>query len=305
MTASVTVIFSKESESKIPPIGLCSPTTISIGVVSVMETLEVCLPGPAESSLIDVPCSVMVLVLVVVILVEVEDSGDRLDENDRPGDVGESKDNIDVIVEGDVSDSALAFDVEDVTYETFETVLDPDPTDSDVSLMMLLDATDGDVEPKENDDNVCEVDGDITVVSEDSSGSSIILDVYVVDVLTMDTFEPPDLFVGSVSSCFVVVVEEDAAADGDVNNEDVTIDAGDGTVLVLNVNVEDFTEVSGCLPESVVDSLIADVGLSNFADSVPLFDVIVVDFTEDAFETVECFVEEKELCLVWSLILSG
>lgn len=309
MTASVIVIFSRASESKTPPIGLCSPTTISIGVVRVMETLEVCFPGSAESPLIDELCSVMVVVLVVVILEEVEDSGDRLDEYDRSEDVGESKDNVDVKVDGDESCPALAFDVEDVTYDIFETVLESEPADSDVSLMMLLDASDGDVEPRDNDDNVWEADGEIIVIREDSSGSSIILDVYVVDVLTMDTFDPPDLFVGSASPCFVVVVVvvEDAAAVGDVrtDNDDVAIDAGDGSELVLNVNVEDFTEASGSLPGSVVASLLDDVGISNVREDVPdsvlLLDVIVVD----TFETVGCLVDENKLCLVWSLIVSG
>lgn len=122
----------------------------------------------------------------------------------------------------------------------------------------------------------------------------------------MDTFDPPDLFVGSASTYFVVVVD-DAEAGGDVrtDNDEVAIDAGDGSELVLKVNVEDFTEASGSLLESAVESLIDNVGISivreDLPDSVLLLDVIVVD----TFETVECFVEEYELCLVWSLIVSG
>lgn len=177
MTASVIVIFSRQSESKMPPTGVCSPTTISIGVVRVMETLEFCLLGPAESSLIEVLCSVMVVVLVVVIREEVDDSGDRLDEYDMSENVGESKDNVDVNVDEDVSGSALPFDVEDVTYEIFETVLDSDPADSDVSLNMLLEANDGDVGPADNDDNVCEA------VFDSSSVWNASVDLEIADCL--------------------------------------------------------------------------------------------------------------------------
>lgn len=135
--------------------------------------------------------------------------------------------------------------------------------------------------------------------------------MYVVDLFTMDTFDPAGLFVESNTPCFVVVVVEDTAADGDVrtDNDDVATDAGDGSVLVLNVNVEDFTEASDPLPESVVESLTGDVGRSDVhvdvADPVLLLDVIVLDFTEDIFDTVECFVEEDKPCLAWSLIVSG
>lgn len=96
----------------------------------------------------------MVVVLVVVILEEVEDSGDRLDEYDRSEEVGESRDNVDVKVDGDESCPALAFDVEEVTYDILENFPDSGPADSDISLMMLLDARDGDVGPRDKDENV-------------------------------------------------------------------------------------------------------------------------------------------------------
>lgn len=108
-TASVIVIFSRESVSKMPPIGFCSVRTISIGVAKVTDTLEVCLPESGESSLIDVRCSVMVVVLVVVIFDEVGDSGDRTVENDVSEGVVETEDNVDV--REDVLGSPLVFNV--------------------------------------------------------------------------------------------------------------------------------------------------------------------------------------------------
>lgn len=135
--------------------------------------------------------------------------------------------------------------------------------------------------------------------------------MYVVDLFTMDTFDPAGLFVESNTPCFVVVVVEDAAVDGDVrtDNDDVATDAGDGSVLVLNVNAEDFAEASDPLPVSVVESLTGDVGRSDVhedvAEPVLLLDVIVLDFTEDISDTVECFVEKDKPCLAWSLIVSG
>lgn len=156
LTASVIVIFSRESESKIPPTGLCSVKTISSGLVTVIETLDVCLPSPGESSLINVLCSVMVfvVVLVVVIVPDVEDSGDRTVEKDASDDVGESEDNVDI--REDVLGPSLLFDVNvvEVTYVIFEPVLESDPACLDVSLISL-DASDEDIGMADND-NVCE-----------------------------------------------------------------------------------------------------------------------------------------------------
>lgn len=85
--------------------------------------------------------------------------------------------------------------------------------------------------------------------------------------------------------------------DGDDGTADIVIKVVLGSVLVLDMNVEDFTETaesltfsesnSPCLPWSLMISLSGDVGVADVADvadSLLILDVNVDVFTEEMFE---------------------
>lgn len=165
-------------------------------------------------------------------------------------------------------------------------------------------------------------------LTEDILGSASVVDVNV-EVLIKDVFESLDNLEESMTSCSVLSpvvsinwgVEDDIAAEGETDdNDDVrenALDPESDLDVTVDVFTEDIFETVVCLEESkVLISVNWDEGdVDENEDNVcvvilgtaVILDVKLDVFTEETFDTVDCFVESiiVESCLDLSPMLSS